>query len=129
MLASGESLYGGRMDRERKVSEAGNRGMLRPKFPASRLAQSRWQKNAVDDRDESAAPTGGGGFADHALVSLHCLRVYLEKSYRVALDLLSEMPQILREIGRFEADLPHHSTLVRAFDRFTVAIWQVQLRL
>lgn len=86
-------------------------------------------KNAVGDRDESAAPTGGGGFADHALVSLHCLRVHLEKSYRVAFDLLSEMPQILREIGRFEADLPHHSTLVKAFDRFTVAIWRVQLRL
>ena len=34
-----------------------------------------------------------------ALVSLHCLRVYLEKSYRKALDLLSEMPQILGENG------------------------------
>ena len=85
-------------------------------------------KNAVGGRNESATPAGGGGFADHALVSFHCLRVYLEKSYRVALDLLSEMPQILREIGRFETDLPHHSTLVKAFDRFTVAIWRVLLR-
>ena len=86
-------------------------------------------KNAVGDRDESAAPAGGGGFADHALVSLHCLRVYLEKSYRASLDLLSEMPQIIGEIGLEAADLPHHSTLVKAFDRFTVAIWRVLLRL
>ena len=86
-------------------------------------------KNAVDDRDESAASSRGGGFADHALVSLHCLRVYLEKSYRVALDLLSEMPQITGEIGLDAADLPHHSTLVKAFDRFTIAIWRVLLRL
>jgi len=47
-----------------------------------------------------------GGFADYAVVSLHCLRIYLEKSYREArLDLLSEMPQILAEIGLLKADL------------------------
>jgi IS5 family transposase len=32
-------------------------------------------KNAVGGRGEVAAPEGGGGFADYALVSLHCLRV------------------------------------------------------
>ena len=86
-------------------------------------------KNAVGGRDESAAPNGGGGFADYALVSLHCLRVYLEKSYRVTLDLLSEMPQILREIGLDAADLPDHSTLVKALDRLTMAVLRVVLRL
>ena len=86
-------------------------------------------QNAVGGRDESAAPEGGGGFADYAVVSLHCLRVYLEKSYRVALDLLSEMPQITGEIGLDTADLPDHSTLVKAFDRFTIEIWRVLLRL
>ncbi|GAB7019398.1 hypothetical protein JCM18750_22590 [Halostagnicola bangensis] len=56
-------------------------------------------KSAVGGRGEAAAPQGGGGFADYAVVSLHCLRIYLEKSYREALDLLGEMPQILAEIG------------------------------
>ncbi len=51
------------------------------------------------DGDESAAPEGGGGFTDYTLVSLHCLRIYLDKSYRNALNLLSEMPHILPEIG------------------------------
>ncbi|WP_227134348.1 IS5 family transposase [Halorubellus salinus] len=89
----------------------------------------RLAKNAVGGRGEVAAPEGGGGFADYAVVSLHCLRVYLEKSYRVSVDLLSEMPQILREIGLEAADLPHHSTLVKWFDRIKTALWRVLLRL
>ena len=86
-------------------------------------------KSAVGGRGESAAPQGGGGFADYAVVSLHCLRVYLEKSYREALDLLSEMPQILAKIGLNSAELPHHSTLVKAFNRIKMAVWRVLLRL
>jgi IS5 family transposase len=91
---------------------------------AVRLAQ-----NAVGGRGEVAAPEGGGSFAEYAVVSLHCLRVYLGKSYREALDLLSEMPQILGEIGLDAADLPDHSTLVKWFDRIKTALWRVLLRL
>ncbi len=58
-------------------------------------------KNADGGRGEAAAPEGGGGFADYAVVSLHCLLIYLEKSYREALDLLGEMPQIVAEIGHY----------------------------
>ncbi|MBC9987865.1 IS5 family transposase [Haloferax sp. AS1] len=86
-------------------------------------------KNAVGGRGEVAAPEGGGGFADYALVSLHCLRVYLDESYRNALDLLSEMPHICGEIGLEEGNLPDHSTLVKAFDRFEMKVWRVLLRL
>ena len=86
-------------------------------------------KNVGGGRGEVTAPEGGGGFADFALVSLHCLRIYLDESYRNALDLLSEMPHILAEIGLEEVDLPDHSTLVKAFDRFQMKIWRVLLRL
>ena len=86
-------------------------------------------KNVVGERGEVAAPEGGGGFAEYAVVSLHCLRIYLEKSYREALDLLSEMPQILGEIGLEPTDLPDHSTLVKWFDRIKTALWRVLLRL
>jgi len=86
-------------------------------------------KNAVGGRDEVAAPSRDGGFADYAVVSLHCLRVYLETSYRETLDLLSEVPHILGEIGLKTADLPHHSTLVKWFDRIKTALWRVLLRL
>lgn len=61
---------------------------------------------------KSPLPKGGGGFVNYAVVSLHCLRVYLEKSYQEALYLLSEMPHIFREVGLESTDFPHHSTLV-----------------
>ncbi len=86
-------------------------------------------KNVVSGRGEVAAPEEGGVFADYALVSLHCLRIYFDKSYRNALDLLSEMPHILAEIGLEEGYLPDHSTLVKVFDRFQIKIWRVLLRL
>ena len=52
-------------------------------------------QRVTGDRGESAAPEGGGGFADYALVSLHCLRIYLDTSYRMTIDLLKEVPQAL----------------------------------
>ena len=51
-------------------------------------------QRVTGDGDESAAPEDGGGFADYALVSLHCLRIYLDVPYRMTIDLLKEMPQI-----------------------------------
>ncbi|SEP31798.1 hypothetical protein SAMN04487948_1477 [Halogranum amylolyticum] len=85
-------------------------------------------QRVTGDRDESAAPEGGGGFADYALVSLHCLRIYLDTSYRMTIDLLKEMPQIIGEIGLDAADLPSPSTLCKAFDRFNMSVCRVLLR-
>ena len=56
-------------------------------------------QRVTGDGDESAAREGGGGFTDYAYVSLHCLRIYLDTSYRMTIDLLKEMPQITGEIG------------------------------
>ena len=61
-------------------------------------------QSVTGDGDESAAPDGGGGFAEYALVSLHCLRIYLDTSYRMTIDLLKEMPQITGEIGLVPTD-------------------------
>ena len=78
--------------------------------------------------DESAAPEGGSGFADYAFLSLHCLRIYLDTSYRMTIDLLKEMPQIIGEIGLEAADLPHSSTLCKAFDEMSMSVCRVLLR-
>ena len=80
------------------------------------------------DGDESAALDGGGGFADYAFVSLHCLRIYLDTSYRMTIDLLKEMPQITGEIGLNAADLPAPSTLCKALDRIEMSLCRVLLR-
>ena len=85
-------------------------------------------QNVTGDGGESAAPNGGGGFADYALVSLHCLRIYLDTSYRMTIDLLKEMPQITREIGLDAADLPAPSTLCKALDRIEMSLCRVLLR-
>ena len=85
-------------------------------------------QRVTGDGGESAAPEGGGGFADYALVSLHCLRIYLDTSYRMTIDLLKEMPQITGEIGLNAADLPAPSTLCKAFDRINMSVCRVLLR-
>jgi len=56
-------------------------------------------KNIVGGRGKVAALVGGSGFAGYTLVSLNCLQIYLDESYRNALDLLNEMPHVLAEIG------------------------------
>jgi IS5 family transposase len=85
-------------------------------------------QRVTGDGDESAAPDGGGGFADYALVSLHCLRIYLDSSYRMTIDLLKEMPQITGEIGLDVADLPAPSTLCKALDHIEMSLCRVLLR-
>ncbi len=56
-------------------------------------------KSAVTNPDEPVDPEGGRGFAEWAMLTLHALRIELGKSYRVAVDLLSEMAGVLDEIG------------------------------
>ena len=85
-------------------------------------------ERVTGDGDESAAPDGGGGLADYAFVSLHCLRIYLDTSYRMTIDLLKGMPQITGEIGLDAADLPAPSTLCKAFDRIEISLCRVLLR-
>lgn len=66
-------------------------------------------KSVVVNPDEPADPGGGGGFAEWAMLTLHSLRIELAKSYHVTLDLLSEMPGVLDEIGLTR--LPHYTVL------------------
>jgi hypothetical protein len=74
-------------------------------------------QRVTDDSDEFAASVRGGGFADYALISLHCLRIYLDASYRMTIDLLKEMPQITGEIGLDAADLlPHRRCVKRSIE-------------
>ena len=71
---------------------------------------------------------GGGGFTDAAMISVHYLRIYLGTTYRMTINLLTEMPQITREIGLKPADLPHPFTLCLAFDRIEMAVCRTLLQ-
>jgi hypothetical protein len=81
-------------------------------------------KTVVANPDEPADPEGGGGFAEWAMLTLHALRIELNKSYRVALDLLSEMPGVLAEIGLTR--LPHYTVLRTWFARIPTKTWPVR---
>jgi hypothetical protein len=79
-------------------------------------------KTAVANADEPADPEGGHGFADWAMLTLHALRIELGKSYRVTVDLLSEMLGILEEIGLTR--LPHYTVLRTWFERIPTKTWR-----
>jgi len=82
-------------------------------------------KTVVANPDEPADPEGGRGFADWAMLTLHALRIELGKSYRVTVDLLSEMPGILKEIGLTR--LPHYTVLRTWFARIPTKTWHAFL--
>ena len=84
-------------------------------------------QSVIREGGESAAPRGGG-FADYALVSPYCFRVYLDTSYRMTVDLLRQMPRIAGEIELDAADLHAPSTLCKAFDRIEMSVCRVLLR-
>mgnify|MGYP000610360892 CR=1 FL=1 len=82
-------------------------------------------KSVVANPDEPADPEGGGGFAEWAMLTLHALRIELGKSYRVVVDLLSEMPGVLEEIGLTR--LPHDTVLRTWFARIPTKTWRAFL--
>ena len=76
-------------------------------------------KSVVATPAEPADPEGGGGFTEWAILTLHSLRIELGKSYRGTVDLLSEMPGVLDEIGL--SRLPHYTVLRTWFTRMALA--------
>ncbi len=56
------------------------------------------------------------------MLTLHALRLEMGKSYRVTVDLLSEMPGILEEIGLTR--LPHYTVLRTWFARIPTTTWR-----
>ncbi len=85
-------------------------------------------KNYCDNPDETAAPQGGGSFAEYAMISLHGMRIFLDETYEMTIDRLEVMPPILEIIGLEPDDLPHPSTLNKWFDKIVMEVWRVLLR-
>jgi IS5 family transposase len=71
---------------------------------------------AAGDRDESATAEGAGEFINYAFVLLNCLQIYLDTSYRMSIDLLKTIPQIIEWIDRVMTDFSSSTTLYKAFD-------------
>ncbi len=85
-------------------------------------------KSYCDDSEETAAPEGGGSFAEYAMISLHRLRIFFEETDEMIIDRLEVMPPILEITGLEPEDIPHPSTLNKWFDQITMNVWRVLLR-
>ena len=85
-------------------------------------------KSYCDNADEAAAPEGGGSFAEHAMISLHGLRIFLDETYEMLIDRLEVMSPILEIVGLEPDDLPHPSTVNKWLDKIVMQVWRVLLR-
>jgi IS5 family transposase len=72
---------------------------------------------------------GDDGYADWVIVGLHCLREYLDHTYRQLIDFLHEMPSILDMFKLAADELPDITTLCHRKQQLKMKIWRVLLRL
>ena len=82
-------------------------------------------KSVVGNLNEPADLEGRGGFAEWVMLTLHTFRIERAKSYRVTLDLLSEMHSMLEGIGLKR--LPHYTVLRNWFARIPTKTWRAFL--
>lgn len=82
-------------------------------------------KEVVENPDQPADPKAGGGFAEWTMLTLNTLRIELGMSYRQTIDLLSEMPGILQEIGLTR--LPHYTVLRDWFEAIPMETYRAFL--
>ncbi len=82
-------------------------------------------KSVVENPGEPATPFGVGGFAEWVMLTLQALRIELGKSYCQTIDILSEMPGILEEIGLTR--LPHYTVLCDWFETIPMEIYRTFL--
>ena len=66
-------------------------------------------------------------FTQPQLVGLYCLKIKLGVTYRELGDWLEEMPRIREALGLKQ--LPHFTTVPKAFQRLSTAIWRVLQRI
>jgi len=58
-------------------------------------------KHAVSAHPSPAVKKGDGGYADWVIVVIYGLREYLDLPYRRLLDVLHEIPGVIKEIKNF----------------------------
>jgi len=86
-------------------------------------------KKATDGASEPPVQKGDGGYADWVIVAIHGLREYLDHSYRLLLDELSEMDDIVEKLGLTVAELPDFTTVAVRYQELKMAVWRALLRL
>ena len=86
-------------------------------------------QKAVGSDPDPPVRKGDGGYADWVIVGLHCLREYLDHTYRKLMDVLQEMPTIIEMFGLTASTLPDFTTVCARKQDIKMNVWQVLLRL
>ena len=81
-------------------------------------------KESVVGRPSPALARGEGGFADWTMIAILCLREREGETFRSVVDKLTVMGPIRAELALEQCDLPHPSTVCKALDRFTTALFR-----
>ena len=89
----------------------------------------RLSKKAVSDGHRPPVKKGDGGYADWVIVAFHGLKEHLGHTYRQLLDVLKEMPGIVRRLGLTTDQLPHFTTVCHAKERLYMPNWRRLLAL
>lgn len=85
-------------------------------------------KKATDGHSEPPVQKGDSGYADWVIVAIHGLREYLDHSYRLLLDELSEMDAVVEKLGLSVAELPDFTTVAVWYQELKMAVWRALLR-
>jgi len=86
-------------------------------------------QKAVVGNPKPAVQKGFSGYADWVIVSIHGLKTYLNLPYRRLLDVLHEMPRIVRILGLEVAQLPDFTTVCARMQDLKMPLWRDFLRL
>lgn len=81
-------------------------------------------QKAVVGSPAPAISKGERGYSDWVIVSIHALREYLNQPYRRLMELLYEMPRIVRILGLRPSELPHYSTVCARKQELKMGIWR-----
>lgn len=84
----------------------------------------RLAKKASSDASAPAVKKGDGGYADWVFLAIHGLKEHLGHPYRQLLDVLAEMPGIVRRLGLSIDELPHYTTVCHAKERLYMDSWR-----
>jgi IS5 family transposase len=86
-------------------------------------------QKAVVGNPQPAVQRGEKGYADWVMVSIHGLKTYLDLPYRRLLDVLYEMPRIVRILGLEVPQLPDFTTVCARMQTLKMPLWRDFLRL
>jgi len=85
-------------------------------------------KEAVVSRAAPAVQKGTGGYADWIVLTIFCLREWEGGTYRSIIGLLQYMPWVRESLDLSRGQLPNLSTVCKALDRLTIALFQSLLQ-